>query len=277
MAFHYFFPVAHPAQRIHCLCGSAMQLKNVSPFLLVRYRLGKTPKLGFQKAYLILYKFRKGHPYYTPNKLARNGCRCCLLLAGSKISLSPFLPVSILIDSLLPSRLARFFFSSKIVDEKCPLSFIYFRFLSVLCGIFFSLSYLRTRIRENSFYFMIKRELLQRSYRSWQGVERLSSSHQPFSFLKHHFSGHFPRPSTPYYEIEEGKVMNCNALSEIRSSPNPLSQLLFESRSLESKPRPTSPRNYDFELRIARIRSKSSGHKGTKHYTILSISLVRML
>lgn len=30
--------------------------------------------------------------------------RCCLLLAGSKIYLSPLLPVSILIDSLLPSR-----------------------------------------------------------------------------------------------------------------------------------------------------------------------------
>ncbi len=30
--------------------------------------------------------------------------RCCLLLAGSKIFLSPLLPVSILIDSLLPSK-----------------------------------------------------------------------------------------------------------------------------------------------------------------------------
>lgn len=61
MAFHYYFPekVAHPAQRIHCSCGSAMRLKS----------------------------------------------RCCLLLAGSKIFLSPLLPVSILIDSLLPSKL----------------------------------------------------------------------------------------------------------------------------------------------------------------------------
>lgn len=61
MAFHYSFPekVAHPAQRIHCSCGSAMRLKS----------------------------------------------RCCLLLAGSKIFLSPLLPVSILIDSLLPSKL----------------------------------------------------------------------------------------------------------------------------------------------------------------------------
>lgn len=59
MAFHYYFPekVAHPAQRIHCSCGSAMRLKS----------------------------------------------RCCLLLAGSKIF--PLLPVSILIDSLLPSKL----------------------------------------------------------------------------------------------------------------------------------------------------------------------------
>ena len=48
MAFHYSFPekVAHPAQRIHCSCGSAMRLKS----------------------------------------------RCCLLLAGSKIFLSPLLP-----------------------------------------------------------------------------------------------------------------------------------------------------------------------------------------
>jgi len=87
-----------------------MQLKNVSPFLLGWYRLGKTPKLGFQKAYLILNRsisFRKGHPYYTPKLQAsaqRLFSRCCLLLAGSKISLSPLLPVSILIDSLLPSR-----------------------------------------------------------------------------------------------------------------------------------------------------------------------------
>lgn len=38
MAFHYSFPekVARPARRIHCLCGSAMQLKNGNPFLLVR-------------------------------------------------------------------------------------------------------------------------------------------------------------------------------------------------------------------------------------------------
>jgi len=85
-----------------------MQLKNVSPFLLGWYRLGKTPKLGFQKAYLIFHiSFRKGHPYYTPKLQAsaqRLFSRCCLLLAGSKISLSPLLPVSILIDSLLPSR-----------------------------------------------------------------------------------------------------------------------------------------------------------------------------
>lgn len=67
MAFHYSFPekVAHPAQRIHCLCGSAMQLKNVSPFLLVRYRLGKTPKLGFRLPY-IKEKFEKGAPLLYP-------------------------------------------------------------------------------------------------------------------------------------------------------------------------------------------------------------------
>ena len=85
MAFDYSFPekVAHPAQRIHCLCGSAMQLKNVSPFLLVR--LGKTPKLGFRKKslpYIILIKYKlKGHPYLN-YKLARNGfsavVACCL-------------------------------------------------------------------------------------------------------------------------------------------------------------------------------------------------------
>lgn len=67
MAFHYSFleKVAHPAQRIHCLCGSAMQLKNVSPSLLGWYRLGKTKKLGFQKAtQLLSYRkvFEKGTP-----------------------------------------------------------------------------------------------------------------------------------------------------------------------------------------------------------------------
>lgn len=36
-----------------------------APFLLVRYRLGKTPKLGFQKADLIFnISLRKGHPVY---------------------------------------------------------------------------------------------------------------------------------------------------------------------------------------------------------------------
>ena len=52
----------------------------------------------------------KRHPYYTlkPEASVQRLFRlCCLLLASSKISLSPRLPVSILIDSLLPFAQAR--------------------------------------------------------------------------------------------------------------------------------------------------------------------------
>lgn len=94
----YSFPekVAHPAQRIHCLCGSAMQLKN-----------GENSKQKRALLVYIKYKFLKGAP--LPPKLQASAqrlkSRCCLLLfAGSKIPLSPLLPVSILVDSLLPSR-----------------------------------------------------------------------------------------------------------------------------------------------------------------------------
>lgn len=81
--------------------------------------------------FLILnISFRKGHPYPLNYKLARNGfsavVACCFFFAGSKISLSPLLPVSILVDSLLPSRkrLVRPFCVAFFCDP--PLQFAFF-------------------------------------------------------------------------------------------------------------------------------------------------------
>ena len=70
-------------------------------FFLVRYRLGKTPKLGFQKAYYLIYinkVLERGTPNISLNyKLARNGfsavVACCLQARKSLFrlsSLSPF-------------------------------------------------------------------------------------------------------------------------------------------------------------------------------------------
>ena len=62
MAFHYSFPekVAHPAQRIHCLCGSAMQLKNGSPLFF------KGRKLQTKKGLLLPFHKRfRSSPYQS--------------------------------------------------------------------------------------------------------------------------------------------------------------------------------------------------------------------
>lgn len=71
MAFHYSLFLsreAHPAQRIHCLCGSAM---------LPSALRGENSKQKRALFFLILnISFRKGHPYPLNYKLARKG-RCC--------------------------------------------------------------------------------------------------------------------------------------------------------------------------------------------------------
>lgn len=74
---------------LHMICGGGLPEKTKKLTLLEKFDFTKT----------------KGHPYYTPKLQAsaqRLFSRCCLLLAGSKISLSPLLPVSILIDSFFP-------------------------------------------------------------------------------------------------------------------------------------------------------------------------------
>lgn len=96
MAFHYSLFLsreAHPAQRIHCLCGSAMLLKNGSP----QVQVGENSKQKRALFFLILnISFRKGHPYPLNYKLARNGFSAVVAFLQARkyifrlSSLSPF-------------------------------------------------------------------------------------------------------------------------------------------------------------------------------------------
>lgn len=88
---------------------------------------GKLQKRAF--FFLILnISFRKGHPYPLNYKLARNGPPLLLFFLQALKSLFrlPLLPVSILVDSLLPSRkrLVRPFCVAFFCDP--PLQFAFF-------------------------------------------------------------------------------------------------------------------------------------------------------
>lgn len=102
MAFHYSLFLsreAHPAQRIHCLCGSAMLLKNGSP----QVQVGENSKQKRALFFLILnISFRKGHPYPLNYKLARNGFSAVVAFLQARKSLFR-------LSSLSPFWLIRFF------------------------------------------------------------------------------------------------------------------------------------------------------------------------
>ena len=102
-----YISIMLPSQTRHLMCQSQTVVLP-SPLPLFLHMLGGLPEKRVPKSLPYYTSFIKGHPhpYYTPKlQASAQRRRSCLLLAGSKISLSP--PVSILIDSLFPSRKRR--------------------------------------------------------------------------------------------------------------------------------------------------------------------------